>query len=408
MRTAAALQKRFSIDEVGYQRVMGHTHADSRAYFLYGVLDEVLKTTVAGLRWLQLLNEPEKTPEAMGKEEQHSARLVLESVIDEQEMWVRKLTEILLDLVLFSSTNEQEFYRLYLACKQLDAYIGLQADFEEFYACRSANADSTIQLLLGEIEEIRQRINIGKAWFVADGINLRQPPPPGRIFRSVRQRFMRAQANASSDLRHVLGPSYELGYSSPSRSVHPNVGGPNQEFTEAEVERNLSKIGLLGLHIMAVAHELAGIEPEGEAKQLVDSLKNSDGPELFRRVFQREFEIGDVVFAYGDDLCQIVDKAKSKYGNTSYKVRYLVKPMLEGIEEDWFPARYIGLLYRRRDIKPAMIEAVRQTGVSADQIAALEQLDEAEAAKILARTFVELEQQGVLGMMLRPPNEDRA
>lgn len=161
------------------------------------------------------------------------------------------------------------------------------------------------------------------------------------------------------------------------------------------------------MHIIVLAHELAGIAPEGENKSLADALKRSDGPEVFRRVFQRELEIGDIVFAYGSDLGQIVETARSKHGNTSYKIRYLVRPMLEGIEEDWFPARYIRLLYRRRDIKPAMIDAARRMGSTEEQLKTFERLDDAGAARILARTFVEMERQGVLPLMLRAPREER-
>lgn len=409
LRAAVGLQKRLPIHEMSYRHVIGYAHGDARAYFLYGAVDEVIKVSVAGIRWLELLSgeEDKSKPEGPEKpEEAHIGRLVFESIIDEQEMWVRKLSEILFDLVLFTSTDEQNFYRLYLVCKQLDAYVGLQADFEEFFACRSANADSSIQLMHEQVEEIRKCIDLGKAWFLADGVDPRRIAP-GRLFRSARQRFMRAQAIAPPDLRLVLGASYEMGYSSPSRSVHPNVGGPTRVFTKAEVERNLSRIGLLGLHIVVLGHQLAGVEPEGETKQLADALKRSDGPEIFRRVFQRDLEVGDIVFAYGDDLCQIVDTAKSKYGNSSYKVRYLVRPMIEGIEEDWYPARYIRLLYRRRDIKPEMVEALRRAGASEDQIADLEHLDMAEGAKIVARTFVDLEERGLLRMMLRPPEEER-
>jgi len=410
LRAAVGLQKRLPIHEMGYRHVVGYAHADARAYFLYGSLDEVIKATVAGVRWLGLLGDEEDSAKPEGPEtpeEAHIGRLVFESVIDEQEMWGRKLSEILFDLVLFASTNEQEFYRLYLVCKQLDAYVGLQADFEEFFACRSANADRTIRLLLEQIEEIRQRVDLGKAWFVADGLDFRRPPAPGRLFRSARQRFMRAQASAPPDLRLVLRVSYEMGYSSPSRSVHPNVGGPTRYFTKAEVVRNLHRVGLVGLHVVVLAHQLAGIGPDGETKQLADSIKRSDAPEMFRRAFQRELEVGDIVFAYGEDLCQIVDTAKSSYGNTSYKVRYLIRPMIDGIDEDWFPARYIRLLYRKRDIKPGMVEALRRGGASEEQIADLELLDEEEAARSLARTFVDLEQRGLLRMMLRPPKEER-
>ncbi len=410
LRAAVGLQKHLPIHEMSYRHVIGYAHGDARAYFLYGALDEVIKTTVAEIRWLNLLGDEGESTDPEGPEEpkeEHIERLLFESVIDEQEMWVRKLSEILFDLVLFTSTNEQEFYRLYLVCKQLDAYVGLQADFEEFFACRSANADSTIGLLLEQVKQIQQRVDLGKAWFLADGVDPFRRSAPGRLFRSARQRFMRAQPIAPPDLRLVLGASYEMGYSSPSRSVHPNVGGPTRAFTKAELERNMNRIGLLGVHVVVLAHQLAGIEPEGETKQLADSLQRSDGPQIFRRVFQRELEIGDIVFAYGEDLCQIVDTAKSKYSNTSYRVRYLVRPMIEGIEEDWFPARYIRLLYRRRDIKLGMVEALRQAGASEEQIAGLGQLDEAEAARILARTFVDLEKRGVLGMMLRPSDEER-
>jgi hypothetical protein len=412
LRAAARLQKQLPIDELGYRRVIGYGHADARAYFVYGALDEALKASMAGLRWLELLADEPESPADPEKEkaeasakpdrdgDEHIGRLLLESVIDEQEMWARKLTEILFDLVLFSTTNDQEFYRLYLACKQLDAYLGLQSDFEEFFACRSANADATIRRLLKEIEQVRERIEVGRAWFVADGVDLRRPR--GRIFRSARQRFIRAQTVAPPDLQLVMGPSYEMGYSAPSRSVHPNVGGPTREFTKAQVERNLDKVGLLGLHIVALAHEVAEIEPAGESRQLVNALRASDGPAMFRRVFQRELEVGDVVFAYSEDLCQIVETAKSKYGNTSYKVRYLTRPMLDGIEEDWFPARYIRLLYRRRDIKPAMIDGLRRAGSAEDQVRQFEGLSETEAARVLARTFTDLEEKGVLRMMLKP------
>jgi hypothetical protein len=404
LRAAERLRKALPVDEVGYQRVDALLHEDARAYYLYGVLDEVVKVSMAGMRWLELLGE---APTGGVKEEDdHLSRLVFESVVDEQEMWGRKLTEILLDLILFSTTNEQDFYRLYLACKQLDAYVGLQADFDEFFGCRSANAKATIDRVLGEIGHIKARMDFTRAWFVANGVDFLKQPAPGRGLRSVRQRFIRAQAVASPDLRLVLGGSYEVGYSSPSRSVHQNIGGATREFTEAEVERNVGKVGLLALHVISLAHDLAGIKPEGESSQVVNALRRSEGPDRFRRSFQRELDVGDIVFAYGD-LCQIVQTAQSKHGNTSYKVRYLIRPALPGVGEDWFPNRYIQLLYRRRDIKPGMIDLLRRTGTPENQLAAFEEMSDEQISEILAKVFTRLEQDGVLRVMLRPPTEGR-
>ena len=155
------------------------------------------------------------------------------------------------------------------------------------------------------------------------------------------------------------------------------------------------------------AHDLTGIKPEGESAQVVDALRRSEGADRFRRTFQRELDVGDIVFAYGD-LCQIVEAAKSKHGNTSFKVRYLIRAALPGVGEDWFPNRYIRLLYRRRDIKPAMVGVLRRTGATEAQVAEFERLGDEQVAEILAKTFTQLEKDGVLGMMLRPPKEGKS
>jgi hypothetical protein len=42
------------IDELGYRRVGALLHDDARAYYVYGVLDEVMKASMAGMRWLDL------------------------------------------------------------------------------------------------------------------------------------------------------------------------------------------------------------------------------------------------------------------------------------------------------------------------------------------------------------------
>lgn len=414
LQAAARLQKSLLIDEVGYRRVIGHSHADARAYFLYGALDEVMKASIAGLRWSDLLDEKEGEGGAAGTHparsrredaEEHGARLLLESVIDEQEMWARKLIEIAVDLVLFRGTNEQDVYRLYLICRQLDAYVGLQGDFQEFYGCQNRNAASTIDLLLGLVDELRGRLDIARIWFLREGEELRRTPRAGRIFRTVRQRFLQALAISEPDLRLTLGGNYEMGYSTPSRSVHQNVGGPTRQLTRAEIERNVSRIGLLGLHVVLLAHDLAGVEPAGDTKHIAKTFKESDAAELYRRRFQREFEVGDIVFAYGDDLCQVTGLARSEYGYTSYTVRYLGRPSTDGIGEDSFPGEYVRLLYPRRDIKSEMVERLRQRGASDEQIREIEHLDDARAAEVLARTFVDLEQRGVLRLMFRPHQE---
>jgi hypothetical protein len=165
LQTAATLQKNLSINEVGYLRVVGYTHADARACYLYGVLDEVLKVGTTIIRWEEFLSGADKKQDEETSEDLHLKRIVTESVIDEQYLWVRKLTEILADLILFSTTNDQEYYRLYLVCRRLDTYLGLQKDFEDFFACRNLNIGSSIDDFCERIERFAKKVDITGNWF---------------------------------------------------------------------------------------------------------------------------------------------------------------------------------------------------------------------------------------------------
>ncbi len=107
MRAADTLMRALPIDEATYQGVVGHAHHDARAYLLYGALDEVFKVCTATLRWAEFLDAPEeeskKHDASENEAEQHMHRVVIEAVLDEQHMWIRKLNELLSDLILFQS-----------------------------------------------------------------------------------------------------------------------------------------------------------------------------------------------------------------------------------------------------------------------------------------------------------------
>src|SRR6266446_2671304 len=161
MRAADNLMKALQLDEAKYRGVAGHAQQDARAYFLYGAIDEVFKVCTATLRWAEFIDAPEEDAKALensaNEAARHMHRVVIESVLDEQHMWSRKLTELLIDLILFQTTNQQDCYRLYLACAFLDAYLRLQQDFAEFFACRSGNADATIEGVLSEARALLAR-----------------------------------------------------------------------------------------------------------------------------------------------------------------------------------------------------------------------------------------------------------
>src|SRR4051812_35923688 len=117
LEAGTELQSFLPVDETGYLHVAGIAHADGRAYFSYSVADELLATSVAILRWLQLLIDMEKPG-------QESARFWTQSILDEQNARVRKLVEVLIDLICFRETNEDPYYRHLMLLHELGEVRG--------------------------------------------------------------------------------------------------------------------------------------------------------------------------------------------------------------------------------------------------------------------------------------------
>jgi hypothetical protein len=177
----------------GYRRVGALLHEDARAYYLYGVLDQVMKASMAGMRWLELLGEaPTGLPEG--------------------------------------------------------ARTGKALDVPK------AERDD-------HLSRIRAQVDPALASFLVSGVayNGRRrragPPECPLVGSSWRRRCVdRPAARPRREL--------QVGYSTPSRSVHPNIAGPTGQSTEAEVEGNVDKVGLPAFHVIALAHDLTGIKPE--------------------------------------------------------------------------------------------------------------------------------------------------
>jgi hypothetical protein len=402
LRAAIGLAEALPINDGSYRGIAGHAYHDARAYFLYGCMDEVLKVSTTGLRWLQFLTPSQNpTPEPPGvpaERREHMRRIVPEAVIDEQQMWARKLNELLSDLILFETTNGQDYYRLYLAAKLLDAYLGLQQDFEEFFACRNGNADVSIKDLRKQVYDLYRSVGEETVWFLTGPVE--KIKKAGRLLVSQRRRFMKALELASADQKITLGISYEMGYSTPSRSIHANIGGPERETRSEEVDKNLGRVSLLASHVVVCAHRLAGIEPVGTAKALADSLSTDDAAKMLQRVHGAQHAIGDLVFAYGRDVCLVVGKSESKYGYTSYRVKYITRPMLEEVSEDSFPARYIHTLLPRALLRDTIKRLFAERGATPEEVGALDKVPDDEITERITETIGEWEREGTLDQLL--------
>ena len=350
-RAAAAFCRKLPIKEDGYNFVAGSGHSDARAYYFYGISDEIIKTGVAALRWRELLGGPELPPADKFSEDDRADRLCLESVLDEQHLWLRKLTEHLIDIIGFSKYNGQPYYRAFLAAVELDAHLSIDSDTIEFFGCNNLNNGSGIEMSVKTLEECQTVTKASTLPFLKHPISANSKFHAGRIFLSIRARYKKALLLCTTEEKLILGTSYEDGFSKPSKSLHGQVRGPMRLVTWDDIRKGTSRVGLISFHILRRAHELCGIKPEGLNEQMGRLLSSgqTNATELMKRT-NKQCLSGDLVLI-GDRLAEVTKVNKTIYGYESYGIKYLTKPHIPEVVEDCFPSQYCSLLVRRQNIR---------------------------------------------------------
>ena len=139
-KAAPELRNALKIDEVAFRRMAPSAWHDPRPAFVYRVLDEVQKAGICIHDWFETL----KDDEVAANPADHMTRLMHQWLLDEQNFRARKLTEVLVDLICFSSTNEPEYYRDYLRLRELDATVRSLIDQDEFFGFRRRNSEHSV------------------------------------------------------------------------------------------------------------------------------------------------------------------------------------------------------------------------------------------------------------------------
>ncbi len=163
LKAANDLRAALQIDEESFRRIAPMAWQDPRPSFIYRVLDEVQKAGIAIKDWSEKLGESEWKPEYT----EHLIRLVTQWQQDELSFRARKLSEILIDLICFSQTNEAEYYRDYLRLKELDTAVRAVRDQQEFFGFRRRNTEHHVQWIACDIQSAEKKgLDISKRWYL--------------------------------------------------------------------------------------------------------------------------------------------------------------------------------------------------------------------------------------------------
>lgn len=376
LRCAAELRNHLSIDERKYLLFAGQAVNNCRSYILYIALDEVKKASIHLMRLRDMLDDKEDTKPPI--DNSRIARLLTTSILEEQQMRVRRLLELLVTLTLFSTTNEQPYYRHLLLLEDLQQSLSKNDDMDEFWGQRSANVDDHISRQIQWIKQIEASIDLGKCWYLPNRKPIQSPDKlsPGHILSSFRSRLKEALPLMTDAERIAAGYTYDWVYGTSSEAIHYRSNRSDYHRPE-EPMLNVKRLGLLINHVLDRCYHLLGKPDAPRFKRISESLAHSNSSTTLRAVTVGAGEVGDFVLAHGD-IAQIVESKDSQYEYRIYKVHYIAEKPKPNIPDDWFPAPYIQMFYPKQRFDEKWASHVKSGNMPEDIRSVLENLTEEE------------------------------
>jgi hypothetical protein len=350
LKQASAFLEKLYKDDIFYfdARYSWTCPEDSKKLFLYGCVRQVMKASITLIE-----NEDHilETPEE--KENDTLSRIILETIIDAQNIILRKHIELLVNLINFSNFDHVEAYRIFLNAENLESFLSRQSDFSTFYEENSENIKSSIKIYSDRIHDDLKNLGISNIWFLRDNWYKQSIPP---IFLSIRQRFMCALPHATDDEKIVLGTSYNRFFGDFSASAHARAGSPIPERQNKfiTIKRNISLISLLAQHIISRANRLMNFDDQNDQILRMAKEKSSNATNLMQR-FKRVFHTGDLVLAMGD-LCEIRECKQSQFGYTSCRIKFLTRPPLPETPDDWLPAAFVVMVLPKNKVRQFLLK----------------------------------------------------
>ncbi len=140
-------------------------HCLPREFFLWTALDEVLKTGVFLMRLDGFLGDD--LPQRRPVEDDHPTARAIEAILLEEEgLRVRRLCELLVQLVLFGRKDAPELYGHFLLLEDLARATSYNGDLDEFHGVSSDWVRVTVDRTLTELRALEARVDVNDAWYV--------------------------------------------------------------------------------------------------------------------------------------------------------------------------------------------------------------------------------------------------
>jgi len=322
---------------------------DSKLFYCYWILNEIEKVGTNIVRIKKIFKDELKNIQ----EDKPLHKNIINAIIDEQHLWIRKLTEILCECINFSYIKDEVYFEHYILTQRHQAYLRRKSSYKDFFDCNRCRDNKKIFKLEKRIKEIENSrvFDIKKAWYLRSKKSFSARKGKEISAHASFQEILKESLKcATKTQKLILGIGYE-NYSRLSRSVHPNIGGPTYRFSEEIINTNFGYIGLLSGHILLSIKTILNLRPKkGWLKKLKIALINNPySKRLYDGLMKKDIRKGDFVIA-DNEICEVIKITKNEFGYRSFTVLFLERPERHPCKKDDYLGHELRLVAKRKKL----------------------------------------------------------
>jgi hypothetical protein len=360
------------------------SETNSRNFLLLRILIEVQKAGMAMGRVRQAATEAER--QKPSDRNDNVDRLCIESMIDEISLWQRKLSESLVLLINFASTNDHASYYHFLLIHERQRQFSQRKEQQEFFSFPNEVTNRQLARVEQQIEAVENANPVLKsAWYVRH--NKGKPE-----LTSFNHQLKAALLNAEPMEKKALGYTYAKGFGESSGNIHFSPVRPDHPKPSQRFGAGLAFCGFLTASILRRAHALTGLAPEKINARCLSSWQEQRGTPL---TCERA-KIGDFVFVDGPTIGVVEEIEVGPFDYERYRVKYVIDPPDPDIDSEWFTAFDVFLFSSKSDLVATLRNMLSRH--QADGSLSLDlQLSDAEIDEALSQAMAEMWRRGLRG-----------
>lgn len=370
IKGAEEIRKKLRINERSFDILQRAHNSRKRDFYIYAALDEIEKLGLIVHRMGETLSEYHE-PEANDEVGKRLFRNILTAINDEQSLYIRRLTELLIELICFSKVNKHEYYDHYLLYRELNQCYRRKIDLKDFYNCENKNIQKRIELLKASISEGEKLILLSDCWYLQKDKKTSLPRPNGEaLFEADSLTLLKRVIPIANKDERVALLDYETAFRQPSRSIHLNIGGMKPVVTYDGLKTQIVRLGPLASLCLIRCRRLQRIRTtNGIVASLAKNYPFKQYTERTYRAYTNPGIVkGDFVVVRSLNLLgEVIETKKSDFGYRSFKVRFLQNHFHS---DDWIRANEVQLFAMGKQERKGIRDLLGGAKISSKIIAA--------------------------------------